>query len=111
MNSQNTEALPIKAQGGERLGPANCSASRTYWLYVWNESTQIPGRPANWSEQPIKNQANSQDEAFKWAESQAVGKIRWELYDQCAWNQDAKMIASKNRGLVTPNAKLCGLRD
>lgn len=26
MDSQITEALPIKAQGGERLGPANCSA-------------------------------------------------------------------------------------
>ena len=24
MNSQITEALPIKAHGGERLGPANC---------------------------------------------------------------------------------------
>ena len=86
-------------------GAAICSASRTYWLYVWNESTQIPGRPANWSERPMQYKANSPEEAYEWAKARVWGKIGWELYDGCGWNENPKLIASKNRGLVTPNEK------
>jgi hypothetical protein len=52
----------------------------------------------------MQYKANSPEEAFEWAKSRVWGKIGWELYDGCGWNENPKLIASKNRGLVTPNA-------
>ena len=99
------EQPTILANNGERqraLSPATCSASRSYWLYVWRESKYRPGIPNDSSEQPQIFKAICGEEAAEIAAERAADAILWELYDGSGWSDKSNLIATKKRGLVTP---------
>jgi len=67
------------------------SVAREYWLYVWPEHPYLKGRPAEYSNQPIKMMAHDIKEAAYRAHEEHGGAIKWELYLGSGWAGNAPL--------------------